>query len=258
MSYILDALKKADRERSLAKVPTLTTVHVPLVAAGRRIVVWVVVGVVLVGGGAFLWAVRPSPPAGPPPVADSRAGSGAALPVGVAGPAPVASPEPIAAVPPGPPSVPEVPTTPANPVEVGKPRAPLAVAEPRPVRPPSSRRVLQPAGQREATPEPVGPPMPPPARPEPVLSPSAGRPGADVAVAPPPVSSTGPPMLRAALGKMTLDVFVYTDVEADRMVVINGRRYIKGQYVDGLYLIDNITPEGVALSYQGEQAVLRP
>ena len=256
MSYILDALKKADRERSLAKVPTLTTVHVPLVAAGRRIVVWVVVGVVLVGGGAFLWAVRPSPPTGPPPAADSRAGSGAALPVGVAEPAPVASPEPMAAVPPGPPSVPEVPTTPANPVEVGKPRAPLAAAEPRPVRPTSSPRVPQPAEQREATPEPVGPP--PPARPEPVPSPSAGRPGADVAVAPPPVSSTGPPMLRAALGKMTLDVFVYTDVEADRMVVINGRRYTKGQYVDGHYLIENITPEGVALSYQGEQAVLRP
>jgi len=257
MSYILDALKKADRERSLAKVPTLTTVHVPLVAAGRRIVVWVAVGVVLVGGGAFLWAVRPSPPTGPPPAADSRAGSGAALPVGVAEPAPVASPEPMAAVPPGPPSVPEVPTTPANPVEVGKPRAPLAAAEPRPVRPTSSPRVPQPAEQREATPEPVGPP-PPPARPEPVPSPSAGRPGADVAVAPPPVSSTGPPMLRAALGKMTLDVFVYTDVEADRMVVINGRRYTKGQYVDGHYLIENITPEGVALSYQGEQAVLRP
>jgi hypothetical protein len=65
-------------------------------------------------------------------------------------------------------------------------------------------------------------------------------------------------MLRAALAKMTLEVFVYTDVEADRMVVINGRRYAKGQYVDGHYLIENITQEGVALSYQGEQAVLRP
>jgi general secretion pathway protein B len=259
MSYILDALKKADRERSLAKVPTLTTVHVPLVAAGRRIVVWVVVGVALVGGGAFLWAVRPSPPAGPPPVADSRAGSGAALPVGVAEPAPVASPEPMAAVPPGPPSVPDVPTKSMNPVGVGKPRAPSAAAESRPVRPPSSPRMPQPAGQRLATPEPVAPGMPPsPARLDPVPSPSVGRPGADVAVVPPPVSSTGPSMLQEAIGKMRLDVFVYTDVEADRMVVINGRRYIKGQHVDGHYLIENIMPEGVTLSYQGEQAVLRP
>ena len=259
MSYILDALKKADRERSLTKVPTLTTVHVPLLTGGRRIAVWVVAGVVLVGGGALLWAVRPSPPASPPPVADSRAGSRTALPVGVAEPAPVASPEPIAAPPPGPPSVPDVPTTPVHPVGVGTPRAPSAVAESRPVRPPSSDRVPQPAGQRQATAEPVGPAMPPsPTRLDPVPSPSAGRPGADVAVAPPPVSSTGSSMLREALGKMTLDVFVYTDVEADRMVVINGRRYTKGQYVDGLYLIDNITPEGVTLSYRGEQGVLRP
>jgi phosphomannomutase len=89
-------------------------------------------------------------------------------------------------------------------------------------------------------------------------NPSNGLPGAEIAVAPPPVSSTGPSMLREALGKMTLDVFVYTDVEADRMVVINGRRYTEGEYVDGLYLIDNITPEGVALRYRGERAVLRP
>jgi general secretion pathway protein B len=258
MSYILDALKKADRERSLAKVPTLTTVHVPLRTGGRRIAVWVVVGLVLVGGGAFLWAVRPFPPASPPPVVDSRAGSGTALPAGVAEPAPKASPEPMEA-PPGPPSVPDVPAAPLKPVGVGTPRAPAAAEELRPFRPPSSGLEPQPAGQRQATPEPVAPAMPPlPARLDPPPSPSAGRPGAEIAVAPPPVSSTGSSMLREALGKMTLDVFVYTDVETDRMVVINGRRYTKGEYVDGLYLIDNITPEGVALSYRGEQAVLRP
>jgi hypothetical protein len=66
------------------------------------------------------------------------------------------------------------------------------------------------------------------------------------------------PTLRDALPKMTLDMFVYTDVEADRAAVINGRRYVKGQRVDGLYLVEDITPEGVALSYQGEKAMLRP
>ena len=259
MSYILDALKKADRERSLTKVPTLTTIHVPLLAGGRRIAVWVIAGVVVVGGGAFLWTVRPSPPATPSPVAESRVGGGAALPVGVAEPAPVPPPQPMAPAPPRPPSVPDVPTTSVNPLGVGKPRAPSAEAESRPFRPPSSRRAPQPAAPRQATPEPVAPAMPPsPARLDPVPSPSAGRPGAEIAVAPPPVSSTGPSMLQEAIGKMRLDVFVYTDVEADRMVVINGRRYSKGEYVDGLYLIDNITSAGVSLSYRGEQAVLRP
>jgi type II secretory pathway component PulC len=57
---------------------------------------------------------------------------------------------------------------------------------------------------------------------------------------------------------MTLEVFVYTDVEGDRMAVINGRRYVKGQLVDGLYLVESINPDGVVLTYQGDRAVLRP
>ncbi|HWT81574.1 MAG TPA: general secretion pathway protein GspB [Candidatus Methylomirabilis sp.] len=57
---------------------------------------------------------------------------------------------------------------------------------------------------------------------------------------------------------MRLDVFVYTGVKADRMVVINGRRYAEGQYVDGVYLLEEITSEGAVLSYQGERALLRP
>jgi hypothetical protein len=57
---------------------------------------------------------------------------------------------------------------------------------------------------------------------------------------------------------MTLDVFVYTDVEADRMAVISGRRYVKGQLVDGLYLVESINPDGVVLTYKDERAILRP
>lgn len=75
---------------------------------------------------------------------------------------------------------------------------------------------------------------------------------------PPPPAPRAQPTLQAALSKMTLDVFVYTDVEADRMVVINGRRYVKGQLVDGLYLVEGINPDGVVLTYRDERAVLRP
>jgi phage host-nuclease inhibitor protein Gam len=57
---------------------------------------------------------------------------------------------------------------------------------------------------------------------------------------------------------MTLDVFVYTEVEADRMAVINGRRYVKGQLIDGLYVVESINPDGVVLTYQRERVVLRP
>jgi Type II secretion system protein B len=60
------------------------------------------------------------------------------------------------------------------------------------------------------------------------------------------------------MAKMRLDTFVYTDVPADRMVTINGRKYIEGEQVDGLYRIESITREGVLLSYKDEKLVLRP
>jgi hypothetical protein len=66
------------------------------------------------------------------------------------------------------------------------------------------------------------------------------------------------PALGAAIPKMTLNVFVYAAAEADRMVMINGQRYVKGQQVDGHYLVEDITPEGVLLSFEGERALLRP
>ena len=88
------------------------------------------------------------------------------------------------------------------------------------------------------------------------IEPTHARVESGAPVAPP--TPVGPPSLQAALGKMTLDVFVYTDVEADRMVVINGRRYVQGQLVEGLYLVEAIVPDGVVLSYQGERGVLRP
>jgi hypothetical protein len=42
------------------------------------------------------------------------------------------------------------------------------------------------------------------------------------------------------------------------MVLINGRKYVEGDHIDGKYLIESITLEGAVLSYQGDQGVLRP
>ncbi|HTX53186.1 MAG TPA: general secretion pathway protein GspB [Candidatus Baltobacteraceae bacterium] len=60
------------------------------------------------------------------------------------------------------------------------------------------------------------------------------------------------------MAKLTLDMLVYSEAEADRMVTINGRKYVKGDAVEGRYLVEEITREGVTLSYRGEKAVLRP
>jgi hypothetical protein len=105
-----------------------------------------------------------------------------------------------------------------------------------------------------AAPRPAEPPSPPGAQP----SPGAGQAHVAPVVPSPPPSPPKPSTLQEAMAKMTLDVFVYTDVKTERMVVINGRRYVQGQYVDGVYLLEDITAEGAVLSYQGEHALLRP
>ena len=88
-------------------------------------------------------------------------------------------------------------------------------------------------------------------------------PGSDTAPASPPaVPSPAPPApapsLRDAMAKMTVETLLHTENPEQRMVVINGRRYVEGQYVEGRYLIEAITPEGAVLSYQGERALLTP
>jgi hypothetical protein len=57
---------------------------------------------------------------------------------------------------------------------------------------------------------------------------------------------------------MTVSLLLYAEAEADRSVSINGSKYIKGDCIDGLYLIESINAEGVVLSHQGEPATLRP
>ena len=77
------------------------------------------------------------------------------------------------------------------------------------------------------------------------------------------VPSTRPPVedkavsLREALDKMTISVLMYDEAKSERRVYINGRKYVEGDYVEGRYLVESITLEGVVLSCQGERALLR-
>jgi hypothetical protein len=77
-------------------------------------------------------------------------------------------------------------------------------------------------------------------------------------IPPPRAGQPKQTQLQEAIGKMTVSLLVYAEAEADRSVWINGRKYVKGNYVDGLYLIESITAQGVMLSYEGERALLRP
>jgi hypothetical protein len=68
-----------------------------------------------------------------------------------------------------------------------------------------------------------------------------------------PEAAPGP-----ALPRLALDVLVYSDVPAERLVFINGRKYVEGQTVDDAAVIEQITPEGAVILHQGRRLVLRP
>jgi general secretion pathway protein B len=269
MSFILDALKKADRERNLNKVPTLATVHIPVYVTGRRVALWIV-AVGLLGAAAVVWWLR-TPTEAPVATIQPRPSVAVQPPTKPIDPERAPASETVASVPPA--AVPESPSP--GPSVPSRSDTRRQADRDRPLGPRPARPVPQPVFEppppaiepemREVRPVELRPPSLPSSRPEALPGVEASRPSS---VTPPPPTAppaqaalpgpAAPPTLREALSKMTLDVFVYTDVEADRMAVINGRRYVTGQLVDGLYLVESINRDGVTLSYRDERAVLRP
>lgn len=75
MSYILDALKKAERDRRLRRIPTLGTVHGAAPAPRRRLWPWITGAVLGANAIAFLTLFRLG--ALTPAAEDARAASGA-------------------------------------------------------------------------------------------------------------------------------------------------------------------------------------
>ncbi len=71
-------------------------------------------------------------------------------------------------------------------------------------------------------------------------------------------SKDKPASLKEALNEMSLSVLVYDENKADRMVFINGRKYVEGDYIEDTYFLESITLEGAVLTYRGERAILRP
>jgi hypothetical protein len=56
---------------------------------------------------------------------------------------------------------------------------------------------------------------------------------------------------------MNLSILVYDEAKTERLVFIDGRSMSRSP-VDGLYLIDSITPDGAVLSHKGERVLLPP
>ena len=251
MSYILDALTKAAQQRD-RRIPVIQRLLTPAMRAprppwtrslGRLFVALALNAVVLTM--LILWWLLPL---AEPPAPPSTVVAPATAPVVEAT---RSAAEPRSSVEPARSAIAE----PARPV-AGAPRPALAG-------PPSKTapRVEKPAsaGRSEAAaapapvvapqaPSPV--PVPAPQRPIPLPQspPIASVPFTPVAPAIPP--SPGGPALK-------LEALIYSDVPAQRMVFINGRRYAEGDMVDGRLRVEEIQEDGVALSDQGRRFTLR-
>ena len=56
--------------------------------------------------------------------------------------------------------------------------------------------------------------------------------------------------------KLRVQVVVYSDVPAERLVFIDGRRYAEGASVDAETVVERITPEGAVVVRRGQRFTL--
>lgn len=235
MSYILDALKKAEHEREIGRVPGIGSEHEQALLAGSRRWMWLLLGVLLINAVLLVFALWPkspqvrqvsvAPPSGPP-------ASLPATPAELAGPPASAAPV------------------------LHEPRQPLQSVRP------AGAAVSQPAPE---TVRPL-PPLPVAAKP-----PEDEHAAADASVvpmevlpraAPAPASVDNnlpvwPELSAQLLGEINsslhLDVHVYSETPQERFVLINMRNYHEGERLQEGPVVDAITPGGVILSFRGQR-----
>jgi Type II secretion system protein B len=91
-------------------------------------------------------------------------------------------------------------------------------------------------------------------------SPSSSRPSAprsEPRERPVPALTDLPGELKSSIPPIRLEVLVYSDNAADRLVFINSRKYVEGQQIDEKLTVERIAEDGVVLSYLGQRFLLR-
>ncbi len=235
MSYILEALRKADQERAAGAVPDLESAHQTAHPEQRSFRwVWILVALLLVN--ATLMVL----------LATRDTGTGVTRPAAspVAGPAQetAGSPRPVV----------------EPPVRADRPAATVVTA-PKTVlyqdRPVAAVQAIPPVtitapARKSAAGTPVAPAATGKAQ-----SPVATAP---VQAAPPEAPEQGlsdwedlPLEFRSSLEVQRLDVHVYDTDPQRRFVLINLRKYRAGDSLESGAVIEEILPDGVLLTYQG-------
>lgn len=262
MSYILEALKKSQRQRELGSVPRLTTEQVPLRRPGAAGMPWWIAGVALLSAGAavFLYDTfgRHLPRAdGAAPVATAQhapAPSAASVATGTK----VESPRVVQTSGPQAQPVPPVTNNSAA-AAADEPAAPLAetAAAAPGFAPPADDEVTHyPAEVAAADDVSVDAEPQVPAR-DGTLANAASMertPAAPVVASaqPLPLLSQLPFEAQSSIPPVSLNVHVYSHNPAERFVFLNMQKYREGERSREGVLIEEITPDGAILRY-GQQ-----
>jgi general secretion pathway protein B len=255
MSYILDALKKADAQRERDPARGIHAHPAPVGPARVRDAgspwLWAAAAVVvaIVGGGA--WALLQDRGAVvPAPVVAS-----ATAPAVVTPPVPAPAPAPLASAPVTSAPVTSAPANePAAAVVLPPPEPPRAVARVEPEEEPAGSvrhrpRARVPAPPTAATPTAAASGAAPPV-------PSAVAPAHTVA-ATAPTATTPPPPEAVATGlpadapKLAVTGGVYSANRAQRMLIVNGQVVNEGADLGGGVVLEEIKPKSAVLRFRG-------
>lgn len=221
MSYILEALKKAQSERQMTSAPTIHAAPIqaaaPQAVTITRTPLWMAVaalGLLAAGAGAVWWLRAPAPAA---PVTVAVAQAPAAQPA--AAPAPAIMLPPPAAV---------------------APQAEIVLP------PPAPRPVAAPKPQPAAVAKPAPVPAPPVAKPVPEPAPAAAAPEEAL-----PFARDLPEQVRGELPTVTFGGYMYSKNPADRLLLIDKVLRHEGETVAPGLVLEKLLPKAAVMNFRG-------
>lgn len=227
MSYILEALKKAQAERQLGNAPTIHAPPPSYASADTRdsrkpVIIGIAAGALVVALGA-LFLLRQPAPAPAVQVASAPAPAPVAAPVAVPA-APV-----VAALP----AAPE-PAAPAKPEAPAKPKAPPVSAKPPAPAPKPAPR----AEPVEALPEPA----------RPVLV--AAAPSAEDNIGP---LQSLPESVQREIPKVSFGGYIYSPNPAERLLLVDKMLRREGEEVAPGLVLERLLPKAAIMNYRGSR-----
>lgn len=223
MSYILDALKKAEAQRTLGAPPNIHAATVFAAAPNQRVPLWrrtarwgalAALAAILI---ALAW-FRPWQPAAPLPQALPSAPPSAAIPAA--------------------PAAPVAPVAPAVPV----PAAPKAAA------PKASKPKTATARAARPQPRPAAVAAAPAKKPLPAAAPPAAAPE------PEPELQTLrelPPQIQREIPPLVISGYIYSSIRAERSLLVNNQLLREGDTVAPGLVLEQMLRGAVVLNYRG-------